>query len=260
MTNQTALQNTSDGRSASLAGRIAVVTGAGSGIGEATARALAARGARVALLGRREARISAVANEIGGLAIPVDITDQAALEQASERVRSELGAVDLVVANAGAMLAAPFEQQQRSEWQRMLEVNVLGLADTARTFAPALLAAGEAGAPADLVLISSIGAHLTMADYTVYFATKAAVAHLSRNLRAEWGPRGVRVRAVEPGMTASELGEDMASVATREALAAFAQQVPPIPAAALGEAIAWSAEQPVGVNISVLEVLPTHQG
>ncbi|YAL84227.1 SDR family oxidoreductase [Dermacoccaceae bacterium W4C1] len=260
MTNQTSLQNTPAGRSANLAGRIAVVTGAGSGIGEATSRALAARGAQVALLGRREARISLVANEIGGLAIPVDITDQAALEQASDRVRSELGAVDLVVANAGAMLAAPFEQQQRSEWQRMLEVNVLGLADTARTFAPDLLAAGEAGAPADLVLISSIGAHLTMTDYTVYFATKAAVAHLSRNLRAEWGPRGVRVRAVEPGMTASELGGDMASIATREALAAFAQQVPPIPASALGEAIAWSAEQPVGVNVSAMEVLPTRQG
>lgn len=243
-----------------LAGRTAVVTGAGSGIGAATAEALATRGANVVLLGRRIDRVTAVADRIGGLAMAADVTDPAALVAARERVHAELGPVDLVVANAGAMLAAPFEEQQRAEWQRMLDVNVLGLLDTARTFDADLRAAGEAGRPADLVLISSIGAHLTMVDYAVYFASKAAVAHLSRNLRGELGPRGVRVRAVEPGMTSSELGHDMASAASREALAQFAVQVPPIPAAALGEAIAWSAAQPAQVNVSVLEVLPTHQG
>ena len=191
-----------DHASLPLAGRVAVVTGATSGIGAATARRLAADGAAVALLGRREDRLRALAAELhddvdaraGAIALATDVTDPAAVERAARRVGAELGRVDLVVANAGAMLAAPFETADTAEWDRMIELNVRGLLRTGRAFAGDLLAAAADGAPADLVHVGSVGGHLVFPTYAVYGATKAAVAHLTRNLRAELGPRGVRVK------------------------------------------------------------------
>ncbi|WP_287001338.1 MULTISPECIES: SDR family oxidoreductase [Gordonia] len=243
-----------------LEGRIAVVTGGGTGIGAATARTLAARGARVALLGRRIDRIAPVAEQIDGLAVRTDVSDPAAIEAAFDEVTANLGTPDLVVANAGAMLAAPFAHADRTEWRRMLDVNVMGVLDTARAAVPGLRTAAVDGRPADLVLISSIGAHLVLPTYAVYMATKAAVSHLSRILRAELGPDGIRVRAVEPGMTESDLGHDMSYPGSKESLADFAVHTPPISAAAIAEAVAWSVSLPAAVNAASIEVLPTTQG
>ena len=153
-----------DRASLPLAGRVAVVTGATSGIGAATARRLAADGAAVALLGRREDRLRALAAELqedvdaraGAVALATDVTDPAAIERAAGQVRAELGRVDLVVANAGAMLAAPFETADTAEWDRMIELNVRGLLRTGRAFAGDLLAAAADGAPADLVHVGSV--------------------------------------------------------------------------------------------------------
>ena len=142
----------------------------------------------------------------------------------------------------------------------MLDINVLGLADTARLAIPDLLNAAANGKPADLVLVSSIGAHLTMDKYAVYMATKAAVSHLARGLRLELGVHGVRVRAIEPGMTASDLAHDASDQAAKRELAEFRDRVPPIGAEMIAEAIAWSCALPADTNASVLEVLPTVQG
>ena len=246
--------------SAPLTGRIAIVTGAGTGIGAATARVLAARGARVALLGRRLDKITSVADEIDGVAIATDVSDTELVNKAFDDVRTHLGSPDIVVANAGAMLAAPFHDADRDEWRRMVDVNVMGVLDTARAGLGDLLAAADEGRPADLVLISSIGAHIVLPTYAVYNATKAAVTHLTHTLRAELGPRGVRVRAIEPGMTESDLGHDMAYPGSKEALASFAVDNPPIPATAIAEALAWSVSQPADVNVASMVVLPTTQG
>ena len=241
-----------------LTGRVAVVTGASSGIGAATARRLAASGARVAVLARRADRIADLAEEIGGLAVTADVTRD--LRAAAGTVRSELGRPDLVVANAGLMLAAPYERADAGELAAMIETNLSGLVATGRAFADDLLTTAAEGRAADLVHVGSIGGHIVIPTYAVYGATKAAVAHLTRVLRGELGPRGVRVRTVEPGLTDSELGAGMLDQEGREFLAGFREKYDSIPADDIAEAIAWSAALPARVNVAELIVVPTTQG
>ena len=158
------------------------------------------------------------------------------------------------------MLAAPYERADAGELAAMIDTNLNGLIATGRAFADDLLATAAEGRPADLVHIGSIGGHLVIPTYAVYGATKAAVAHLTRVLRGELGPRGVRVRTVEPGLTESELGAGMLDTEGREFLAGFRKQYDSIPAEDIAEAIAWSAALPARVNVAELIVLPTSQG
>ncbi|GAA4169232.1 SDR family oxidoreductase [Phytohabitans flavus] len=245
-----------------LSGRVAVVTGATSGIGAATARRLASAGASVALLGRREDRLKGLADEIGTAAVPVavDITDQDAVYAAAATIRSALGPVDLVVANAGVMLAAPFESAQTIEWDQMIGTNLNGLLYTARAFVDDLLATAADGKAADLVLVGSVGGHQVFPNYAVYTATKAAVAHLTRGLRADFGPRGVRVKNIQPGFVGTELGSGMLDSTQREVLAGMLQAVPPLPPEDIADAIAYATAAPARVNVAELIVVPTVQG
>jgi NADP-dependent 3-hydroxy acid dehydrogenase YdfG len=249
-----------------LAGRVAVVTGATSGIGAATARRLAGDGAAVAIVGRREDRLADLAAELGDASdagvvrAAVDVSNRDAVELAADAIRSELGRVDLVVANAGVMLPAPFDEADTTEWDRMLDTNVRGLLATGRAFTPDLLAAAAEGGPADLVHVGSIGSHIVFVNYGVYAATKAAVAHLTRNLRAELGPRGVRVKNVEPGLVRTELGDHASDAGIRESLAAWRDEVGPLPATDIADAIAFAVAAPPRMNVAELIVLPTAQG
>ncbi|WP_338325687.1 SDR family oxidoreductase [Streptomyces hoynatensis] len=241
------------------------MTGATSGIGAAIARRLALAGTSVALLGRREERLVELAEEVrpaaAGRVLPlaVDLADSDALAEAAASVRSALGRVDLVVANAGAMLGAPFESADIAEWDRMLDVNLRGLLLTGRVFAGDLLAAAESG-PADLVHIGSVGGHGLFPNWSVYCATKAAVAHLTRNLRAELGPRKVRVHAIEPGVTLTELGDDMRNGDMREALAQMRAGLRPLSAEDIAESVAFTVSAPAHVNVAELIVVPVQQG
>lgn len=249
-----------------LIDRTAVVTGATSGIGAATARRLAAGGASVALLGRRENRLKTLADELcrtgtgAVLPVTVDLTDAGAVTEAATAVTGALGTVDLVVANAGAMLGAPFERAETAEWDRMIDVNLRGLLHTSRAFTDGLLATAARGRPADLVHVGSVGGHLLFPDWSVYCATKAAVAHLTRNLRAELGPRGVRVKNIEPGVTTTELGADMLDAGMRETLDRMRTGLDPLAAEDIAEAVAFAVCAPLHVNVAEMVVVPVRQG
>jgi NADP-dependent 3-hydroxy acid dehydrogenase YdfG len=182
-------------------GRVAVVTGASSGIGAATARALAADGYRVALLARRVDRITALAKELGNgaIAIEADVTDRDSLLAAADRVQQELGGADVLVNNAGVMLLGPFSSDQRADYRRMVEVNLLGAITTTEVFLDQLKNGGG-----DIVNISSVAGRTARPTNGVYTATKWGLNGWSESLRQELLP-DVRVTVIEPGAVATEL-------------------------------------------------------
>jgi NADP-dependent 3-hydroxy acid dehydrogenase YdfG len=195
-----------------LTGTVALVTGASSGIGEATALALAAEGATVGVLARRRDRLDALAGKIatdGGSALVVeaDITDRSQAGAAVRRVVDELGRLDTVVNNAGLMLVGPVADAPEDEWDRMLAVNVQGLLHVTRAALPHLLAAA-ADAPrhvADLVNISSTAGRVARPGNAVYHLTKFGVNAFTESLRQEVMQSHVRVSVVEPGTVDTEL-------------------------------------------------------
>jgi NADP-dependent 3-hydroxy acid dehydrogenase YdfG len=243
-----------------LTGRVAVVTGASSGIGAATARALADGGAKVALLARRRDRLDALADELGdgALALTADVAVSGSLAEAAEAVAAQLGRADIVVANAGIMQPVAFEAMSEAVWRRDLDTNVAGVLATVQAFRPALLAAAEEGT-ADIVTISSIAARQRFAGYAVYGATKAAVTALAEGMRLDLAPRGVRVTNIEPGLVATELQGKVDDPRSHAALETWLADVPPIDARHVGELIAFLTSRPKDVNVPQLTILPTHQ-
>ncbi|MGI5455410.1 SDR family oxidoreductase [Streptomyces sp. CA-249302] len=247
-----------------LAGRTAVVTGAASGIGEAVAATLAAQGVKVALLARRAERLEAVAGKIranGGqaLAVAVDVTDGGSVDAAVERIRAAYGAVDLVVNSAGVMLPNPVDDGRIDEWQRMIDTNVTGVLRVIRAFTADLVGAAAEGRAADLVNVSSIGAHVVFPNYGVYGATKAAVTHLSQCLRSEFGPRDVRVTNIEPGLTQSELKSHIDSDGLRDQVDGMVEVMGSLAAEDVADLVAYVGSRPRHVNLAQLVVLPTRQ-
>ncbi|MFI8189897.1 SDR family oxidoreductase [Streptomyces sp. NPDC085946] len=248
-----------------LAGRAAVVTGAASGIGEAVAVLLAARGARVALLARRGERLEAVAGKIradGGdaLAVVADVTDDTSVARAAERIRAAYGPADLVVNSAGVMLANPVDDGRIDEWQRMIDTNVTGVLRVVRAFTGDLVAAAADGRAADLVNVSSVAAHLSaFPHYAVYAATKAALTHLSQCLRTEFGPRGVRVTNVEPGLTDTELRTHLDNPELAGQLEGLFEAVGGLSPEEVADVVAYVASRPRRVNLRQVVVLPTAQ-
>ena len=247
-----------------LVGRTAVVTGAASGMGQATARLLAAHGVRVALLARRAERLTELAAKIeadGGqaMAVTADITDQASVDAAVERVHAGYGRVDLVVNSAGVMLPNPVTDGRADEWQRMLDTNVTGALRVIRAFTPDLIAVAQDGRTADLVNISSIGAHIAFPNYAVYGATKAALTYLSESLRTELGPRDVRITNIEPGLTSTELGDHIDNAELSGQLDGMFHALIGLSADDIADLIAFTTSRPRHVNLRQAIVLPTRQ-
>ena len=247
-----------------LTGRVAVVTGASSGIGTATATRLAASGAKVAVLARRADRLETLAKEIeqaGGtaLALPVDVTDAAALRTAADRVAAELGTVDLLFNNAGVMLPAPVEELPVEQWQRQIDLNVTGLMNAIGAFVPQLIAAAAEKGVADLVNTSSIAAQNIFPNFAVYSGTKAYVTHLSRTLRAELGPQHVRVSAVEPGITGTELQNHVTDPGAQAWLASVRDTMTWLTPEDIAETVNFLVTQPAHVNLQQVTIMPTHQ-
>jgi NADP-dependent 3-hydroxy acid dehydrogenase YdfG len=239
-------------------GRVAVVTGASSGIGEATARALAADGYRVALLARRVDRITAWAEELGNgsIAIAADVTDRASIVAAAQRVQDELGGADVLVNNAGVMLLGPFDAEQRDDYRQMIEVNLLGVITTTEVFLDQLkIGAGERGA--DIVNISSVAGRTARAGNGVYAATKWGVNGWYEALRQELVP-DVRVTLIEPGVVATELPQHITHGETREGVQAMYDRAE-VTADDVAEIIAFTLSRPRRLAINEILLRPAGQ-
>jgi NADP-dependent 3-hydroxy acid dehydrogenase YdfG len=241
------------------------VTGASSGIGAATAAALAAQGAAVALAARRKDRLDALAarlREQGGAALVLecDITDAPQARDAVERTVAELGRLDTLVNNAGVMLLGPAVGAPLSEWQQMVELNVLGVLYCAHAALPHLLRAAEDSPRrvADMVNISSVAGRVARQGRGVYNLTKHGIGAFSESLRQEVTTRHVRVSLVEPGATATELaGHNRAEV--RETMRTQVAGIEPMQAEDIADAILYIVTRPRHVAVNEILIRPTEQ-
>jgi NADP-dependent 3-hydroxy acid dehydrogenase YdfG len=246
-----------------LEGTVALVTGASSGIGAATAAALADHGATVALAARRRRRLETLAAGIrdqGGtaLVLEADVTDQQEAADAVQRTVTELGRLDTLINNAGVMLLGQAVGAPLAEWQQMVELNVLGLLYCAHAALPHLLRAAEDGPRhvADMVNISSVAGRVARNGNNVYSLTKHGIGAFSESLRQEVTGRFVRVSLVEPGATATEL----VSHNRPEVIKGLGTQVgQPMEAADIADAITYIVTRPRHVAINEMLIRPTEQ-
>lgn len=247
-----------------LQGRVAVVTGASSGIGAASAEKLAGLGAHVAVLARRADRLTELVDRIGSnggsaTAIPGDVTDTGALQAAADQVAAEHGGADLLLNNAGVMLPAPVEELAVDQWTHQIDLNVTGLMNAIAAFVPQLVkTAGERGV-ADLVNMSSIGAQNIFPNFAVYSATKAYVTHLSRHLRVELGPKNVRVSALEPGIVGTELQDHVTDQGAQDWLEGSKDTIEWLTPQDIAETVGFLASLPPRVNLQQVTIMPTAQ-
>lgn len=248
-----------------LDGTVALVTGASSGIGEATAVALSGLGAAVAIVARRSERLETLATRLraaGGtaLVITADITAEAEAARAVEHTVSELGRLDTLVNNAGVMLLGPVVGAPIDEWRRMVQINVLGLMYCTHTALPHLLdaAAGGGRDVADIVNISSVAGRMTRSGSAVYEATKHAVGAFSDALRLEVTTRHVRVSLVEPGAVTTELPSHNRPE-VRAVLEDRLSKMERLDADDIADIVAYIVTRPRHVAINEVLVRPTDQ-
>ena len=246
-----------------LDGTVALITGASSGIGAATAATLGAQGATVALAARRRDRLEELAGQIraaGGTALVLecDVTDQAQAAAAVERTVTELGRLDTLVNNAGVMLLGPAAGAPLAEWQRMVDLNVLGLLYCAHAALPHLVRAAGDGPRqvADMVNVSSVAGRAARTGNGVYSLTKHGVGAFSESLRQEVTRRYVRVSLVEPGATATELSSHNRPEVLQAIRSQFGQTMD---ASDIADAITYIVTRPRHVAVNEMLIRPTEQ-
>ncbi len=246
-----------------LSGCTALVTGASSGIGEATALELAGHGARVAVVARRKERLDDLVARIaaaGGTAtaIVADITDESAAQQVVAQTVAEYGRLDILVNNAGVMLLGPAVESSTADWKRMIDLNLMGLLYCTHAALPHLVAAAEDDlrGVSDLVNVSSIGGRSYRPGSQVYNATKWGVGALSESMRQELAGKHVRVSVIEPGATRTEL-PDSNRPEIRQQIRGRQDGVEVLEPQDLADAIGYMVTRPRRVNVNEIMVRPT---
>ena len=238
-----------------IEGKVVAITGASSGIGEATARLLAGRGARVVLGARRTDRLERLASEVkhdGGEAefMAVDVTEPGQGEDLVGLARERFGRLDVVVNNAGVMPLSALEKLRLDDWNRMIDVNIRGVLHGIAAGLPVMREQGHG----QFVNLSSLGGHRVTPQAAVYSATKYAVMAISEGLRLEVGDN-IRVTIISPGATESELVDSITDETAKERMKSF--RGVPIPASAVAASIAFAIEQPEEVDVNQVIVRPT---
>ncbi len=243
-----------------LEGKVAVVTGASSGIGEATAIALANEGARVVVVARRGDRLKDLSERIdpSGSRVQVVVADVAEQTQAKRCVDTAIekfGSVDILVNNAGVMFLGPVDGANPDDWKRMFDINVLGLMYCTHAALPSMKQKGNG----HIVNISSVsGRHVTSRS-AAYSATKFAVGAFSDGLRQEVHKQGIRVTIIEPGAVLTELTDHITHGETQEAVKTWVQNMQALTSEDIAASIVYAVTQPAHVNVNEILIRPTDQ-
>lgn len=245
---------------AKLDGKVAVITGASSGIGEATAEALAAEGAAVVVAARREDRLSDLVERITGnggkaLSVECDVTDEGAAHALIERAKDELGSVDILVNNAGVMLLSKIERGLSDQWRQMFDVNVLGLLYVTDA-AIAIMKEQQSG---HIVNISSVAGRKSGPLRGAYSGTKFAVNAISEALRQELQEDNIRITMIEPGAVATELTDHITDEEAKEGVSGMIAAMVPLQSEDIANAIAYVVTQPQRVSVNEVLIRPTQQ-
>jgi NADP-dependent 3-hydroxy acid dehydrogenase YdfG len=243
-----------------LKGKVALVTGASSGIGEATALALARAGARVSIAARRRDRLEGVARRISelgaeSLVLEADVSRPEEAESIVARTVDRWGRLDVLVNNAGLMALSPVDRARVEDWRRMLDLNLLGLMVATRAALPHMRRQKDG----HVVNISSTAGRVANPDASVYAATKFGVGAFSEALRREVYKDGIRVTIVEPGAVATELREHVPDPDTRERIDTWARSMRQLQGEDVAAAILYALSQPPHVNVNEILLRPTDQ-
>lgn len=240
-----------------IEGKVVAITGASSGIGEASAQLLAARGAKVFLGARRTDKLQEIAsaiNKAGGDAAwcQLDVSQRDDMNAFIKATQSHFGRLDVLINNAGLMPLSPLDQLKVEEWDRMVDVNIKGVLYGIAAALPIF----RAQASGHFINISSVAGHLVRPTMAVYSATKYAVRALSEGLRQEAGDK-LRVTIISPGAVESELAETISDPNLKKQIDDYRQMA--IPAEAIAEAIAYAIAQPANVDVNEILIRPTAQ-
>lgn len=245
----------------SIKGKTIIITGASSGIGEATAKKLSQEGANVVLSARREDRLNSLKDEIvknGGMAlvVPADVTSKEDFKKVVSSTLEEFGSIDGIINNAGLMPLSYVKNLHTDEWDKMIDVNIKGVTNGVSAVLPTMMEQKSG----NIINISSSAAHKYYPGGAVYCATKAAVKMFTEGLRAELAPHyGINVTSIDPGFVSTELTDTITDDEIKKDMEPMFKELTPLQAEDIAEAIYYSLSQPKRANINDVYIMPTEQ-
>ncbi|HEY9775815.1 MAG TPA: SDR family oxidoreductase [Planktothrix sp.] len=244
-----------------LKDKVAVITGASSGIGEAIAHALAVEGAEIALLARRQDKLKEVCHDVTlrsgrePLMIVTDVSDQKSVTKAIEKVEKKFQRIDILVNNAGVMYLGSVAEAKPEEWRTMVDINLMGLMYCTQAVLPIMKKHGAG----DIVNVSSVSGRIVSARSAVYSATKFAVNAFSEGLRQELYKDRIRVIVIEPGAVATELTNHIPDPKLKETVKSWVAGMTALQSADIANAVVYALAQPWNVSVNELMIRPTEQ-